>query len=286
MADALTLADVGEQSLPAARTFLETHVETSLFLLSNIRAFGTRLGESLYSGNVKCFRDNSGIKAVFCLTRGGSLLAQTAGDARLAHPILEAVRAEHIPVRGVLGEWTITRAICDELQRAGWRPSLASKEILYRLTLSHARLRGDRNTTVKLLTGEDEVQWEELTTAFVKEERLPLQGTEEQRKAAFLRSCRLNHWWGAWDGDLIVSLAGITALHERTAQLGGVFTRPAYRRRGLNRAVLERLITDARDHQGLSRLFLFTGEDNVAARQMYESLGFERFGYFGLFFGD
>ena len=46
------------------------------------------------------------------------------------------------------------------------------------------------------------------------------------------------------------------------------------------------VMRDAHRLQRLERLFLFTGEENVAARRMYESLGFESFGYFGLFFGE
>jgi predicted GNAT family acetyltransferase len=33
-------------------------------------------------------------------------------------------------------------------------------------------------------------------------------------------------------------------------------------------------------------VFLFTGENNTAARTLYESAGFQRFGHFGLFFGE
>jgi predicted GNAT family acetyltransferase len=50
--------------------------------------------------------------------------------------------------------------------------------------------------------------------------------------------------------------------------------------------VMTVLMRDAHGLQGLKRLFLFTGEENVAARRMYESLGFESFGHFGLFFGE
>ena len=64
-------------ALPDIITFLERTPETSLFLLSNIRAFGTHLGDSPYSGNLKAFQQDGRITAVFCLTRGGSLLAQT-----------------------------------------------------------------------------------------------------------------------------------------------------------------------------------------------------------------
>ena len=49
----IEVADVDEDSLPAAKAFLERYPETSLFMLSNIRAFGLRLGDSLYSGNLK-----------------------------------------------------------------------------------------------------------------------------------------------------------------------------------------------------------------------------------------
>jgi predicted GNAT family acetyltransferase len=83
-----------------------------------------------------------------------------------------------------------------------------------------------------------------------------------------------------------VSLVGITAMHDTIAQIGGVFTIPEYRRTGLSRDVMITMMRDSHFIQGLNRLFLFTGEDNVGARTMYESLAFETFGHFGLFFGE
>ena len=82
-----------------------------------------------------------------------------------------------------------------------------------------------------------------------------------------------------------MSLVGITAMHDTIAQIGGVFTLPDHRRSGLSTDVMITLMHDAHCLHRLDRLFLFTGEDNVAARRMYESLGFESFGHFGLFFG-
>ena len=81
-------------------------------------------------------------------------------------------------------------------------------------------------------------------------------------------------------------MIGFNALHKQTAQLGGVFTPVDCRRRGYNRAVLAQLLKDARDVHKVTRIFLFTGEDNAPARSLYDSMGFERFGYFGLFFGE
>ncbi len=65
-----------------------------------------------------------------------------------------------------------------------------------------------------------------------------------------------------------------------------MFTPPDSRRRGLSRGVMSRLLRDSSAVHGLDRLFLFTGEANVAARALYESLGFEPFGHYGLFFGE
>jgi predicted GNAT family acetyltransferase len=83
-----------------------------------------------------------------------------------------------------------------------------------------------------------------------------------------------------------VSVAGYTALHETIAQVGGVFTPPEHRRHGLSRAVMIKLMRDSVHMHHLERLFLFTGEQNTPARRMYESLGFQTFGHFGLFFGE
>ena len=104
--------------------------------------------------------------------------------------------------------------------------------------------------------------------------------------ADVVRSVGLDHWWGAFDGARLVSLIGITAMHETIAQIGGVFTVPELRRTGLSRDVMVTLMRDAHLIQRLDRLFLFTGEENMAARKMYEALGFESFGHFGLFFGE
>jgi predicted GNAT family acetyltransferase len=280
------IADVGDANLPAARAFLELYPETSLFLLSNIRAFGTRLGESLYSGNLKALCEGDELRGVFCLTRGGSLLAETGGDAKLVPAILRACREEMIPIRGVLGEWTVTKALWDSLCHAGLKPTFESKEITYRVNL-RGPLPEPRATAapVRRLNSADHSQWEQLTSDFVREVGLPLQGTEDERKSAFVRSAALGHWWGAFEGERLVSLVGITAMHDTIAQIGGVFTLPDHRRCGLSTDVMITLMHDAHDLHRLDRLFLFTGEDNVAARGMYESLGFESFGHFGLFFG-
>jgi predicted GNAT family acetyltransferase len=286
--DRVELTDIGEENLPAAKAFLERFPETSLFLLSNIRAFGPRLGESLYSGNLKGIEQDGQLRGVFCLTRGGSLLAQTAGRPEFAEDIVRACADAPMAIRGVLGEWQITKAIWDALVASdAVKPTFVSKEILYRLDLHQAEPPeiSDR-AIVRMLTREDHEQWGPVSEAFQRETHLPAPGTRDERKASFSRSAGLGHWWGAFRQGRLVALGAIIAQHETTAQIGGVFTSPDDRRQGLSRAVMTGIIRDSRHIHHLDRLFLFTGEENVPARRLYESLGFERVGYFGLFFGE
>ena len=46
------------------------------------------------------------------------------------------------------------------------------------------------------------------------------------------------------------------------------------------------LLRDAGERHRLEKLILFTGERNLAARGLYEFLGFSVIGYFGLLFGS
>ena len=50
--------------------------------------------------------------------------------------------------------------------------------------------------------------------------------------------------------------------------------------------LINRLIKDVKDRNQLETLVLFTGENNTAARRLYESLHFKHNGYFGLLFGS
>lgn len=283
----MNVVDVSEDDLPAVTAFLLRSPETSLFLLSNLRAFGHRLGPSLYSGDFKAIRDGDALVAVFCIARSGTIVLQTAGRRDAAPIIVHTVRNQEIPIRGVIGEWRAASAVWALLAAEDViAETLASKEVLYRLSLDRPLPPvSDGPLIVRRLTLDDHDQWAALSVAFHEEMRLPVPGEREQRKASFARSTGLGHWWGGFEGTRLVSMTAIVALHERLAQIGGVYTVPERRRRGYNRAVMGTVVRDAR-LDDLERLFLFTGETNVSARSLYESLGFEPFGHFGLFFGE
>jgi ribosomal protein S18 acetylase RimI-like enzyme len=57
-----------------------------------------------------------------------------------------------------------------------------------------------------------------------------------------------------------------------------MYVSPAFRRRGLGRALLDAALTHARSLAGLRQLKLTVNATNAAARALYQSSGFVRFG--------
>ena len=55
---------VTDSDLQRVRAFLESHVDTSLFLLSTLAALGPRLGQHLNSGNFRLIEEAGQVVAV------------------------------------------------------------------------------------------------------------------------------------------------------------------------------------------------------------------------------
>jgi len=283
---------VTDGDLERVRAFLEHHADSSLFLLSTLAALGPRLGEHPNSGNYQLVEEAGEVVAVFCLTRRGNLLVQAGGRADLAAAIFAACAAEPVELRGVVGEWDTARALWGLLSaQPSLEPTHYLKDVLYRL-----RLLADHDAgvvahhadtfTVRALDERDFVQWERLNSAYHEELHLPLHATREQRHADYRARVRSGLWWGAFDDcSELTSIAALNATYGSLGQVGGVYTRRQDRRKNLARSVLRKLISDSHVRLGFNRLVLFTGEDNLAARALYESLGFEAVGAFGLLLG-
>lgn len=280
------VVDVTEAELPAVRAFLEARIETSLFLLSNLCAFGPRAGESPYSGDFRALVDGTEVRAVWCLTRIGNLVVQSGGDEGLAALVELDGASGDGGVRGVLGDWPAAELVWRlALGRGLVRATQESREVLYRRTLDEATPAPRGDVEVRVLGRDDHAAWEPLALSFLQEQRLP-PTTWEARRDSFHRSASQGHWWGAWEDDRLVSIASFNAYYHPVAQVGGVYTAPPWRRRGFSRAVMHALMRDAAEVHALERLILFTGEQARAARALYDGLGFESIGAYGLYFGE
>ena len=87
---------------------------------------------------------------------------------------------------------------------------------------------------------------------------------------------------GAFDGVSLVAAAGINrerrAKRAHVAWICGVYVTPAFRARGLARALIAAAVDHARTWPGLARVQLSVNADSRAARHVYESAGFRAWG--------
>jgi ribosomal protein S18 acetylase RimI-like enzyme len=139
---------------------------------------------------------------------------------------------------------------------------------------------------VRALDASDFQQWERLNSAYCAELKLPLPVVDDAHAVEFARRTRAKWWWGAFVGRQLAAIVGLNAAYGTVGQVGGVYARPEDRKKGLARAAMELLIEDSREHHRFTKLILFTGEENLGARRLYESLGFELAGAFGLLLGS
>jgi ribosomal protein S18 acetylase RimI-like enzyme len=282
---------VENDDLERVRGFLEAHIDTSLFLLSNLALFGPRSGEAWNSGNYQLVEEDGEIVAVFCLTRRGNLVVQAGGRADLAEDIMEACESESMKLSGVFGEWSTAAAVWNLLLADPWfEPGHGFRDVLYRLSpVSDARSAATSaavpEVTVRALEPRDFGQWERLNTAYLAELSMPLPVVDAAHEAEFARRTRARWWWGAFSGPDLVATVGLNAAYGSVGQVGGVYTRPTDRQKGIARAAMRLLIRDSQHHHRFAKLILFTGENNLGACRLYESLGFEAAGAFGLLLG-
>lgn len=93
--------------------------------------------------------------------------------------------------------------------------------------------------------------------------------------------------WSAWVRDEIAGCGALKQLDERRGEIKSMRVADAFRGRGIGRAILEHLMTQARA-RGMDSLWLETGstEDFGPALRLYESAGFTRCGPFDSYVED
>ncbi|HTS75776.1 MAG TPA: GNAT family N-acetyltransferase [Bryobacteraceae bacterium] len=83
-------------------------------------------------------------------------------------------------------------------------------------------------------------------------------------------------------GGQLVGMAGLARnmrLKSRhKAVIWGVYVQPTWRNQGIARGLLTQLIERARANPGIEKIMLTVSVDQIAARRLYLSLGFEIYG--------
>jgi GrpB-like predicted nucleotidyltransferase (UPF0157 family)/predicted GNAT family acetyltransferase len=283
----ISIETVTSSSLQDAIAFLRKHEDFSLFLLGNLEAHGHKLTSAPNSGNLKLLRRGGKIVAVFCLTRRGNLVVQSEmSDRPLMEKIITACQEEELSILGLLGQWDFCRSLWNLFREKAiiLHDTFIEKESLYAVELSKQALSDEPN--VRILLAGDYPQWKPLHIEYLKEEGFPNDLSKEQTRALFLEKVAGKISWGYFLEQRLVAMAELNAKAMDLGQVGGVYTTPTQRKKGFAQAVMRQVMTDARNVHQIRKLIIFTGENNLPARKLYESLGVHPTGSYALMFGN
>jgi ribosomal protein S18 acetylase RimI-like enzyme len=265
-------------------SFLDRHIETSVFLRSNVMAAGlVDRGEPLQATYVAAFAQ-SDVVGVAAHSWNGNILVQA--PTALEDVVRQAVKRSGRAVNGIIGPYQQVVSARTALGLNETASHSDGRERLFSLRLSDLvvpealasgalECRGPHANELALLAS-----WR---ADYCIETLGGRDGPELRAQSAEIVA-RLQRGLAHWvllAGNDIVSYSAFNARLPGIAQIGGVFTPRALRSRGYARAVVAGSLLGAR-RDGVERAILFTPEANTAAQRAYQAIGFRHIGDFGL----
>ena len=276
-----TVTRLSRSRVPAAKSFLESRLETSLFLLASLDRYGPDATEMPTSADYYEVTAAGDVAAVFAVTRRGHLLAQTGGRRNPVPVILQTCQTKGLKITGVVAEWNAAEALLSALRSAsGFAPAYVSKNLVCHREMRHDESKHPLDHVRRLRAGDFD-EWFTLYEALMRDQgatppkREHLQDHFERRSAA-------GWWWGAFDRRQLTGIVAVDEVYRDGCQIGGLYVRPDDRRRGIAAALMAGLQRDCLLDAPSGRMVLFVRSDNVSAQRFYQKLDFESGGYFGL----
>lgn len=269
----------GDEAL--LETFLQPNIESSMFLLGNMRAAGLVDNGRSLEGTYAAVFEQGRIVAVAALFWNGSLVLQaplTLLDGLWQTAVIAAQR----PITRLIGPQPQVQTVYERLNLTPTNIQWDEPEKLYRLRLANLQV------PRQLRTGEwqgrrvqaDDV---ELMTRWRVGYALETMGEKEspelwqQMRAGVQRYMHLGRSWILQDREQLVSTSSFNTTTDELVQVGGVWTPPEFRNRGYGRAAVAASLL-AVQAEGIHTAILFTGEENFPAQKVYEALGFGQIG--------
>ena len=285
MAADVAVRPIGPADLAALDTLLRAHLETSLFILSNLEAGGLEdRGEAYQATWIGAF-EGPRVTAVAGSCWNGIVLVQ--GDRGVEAAARESVARSGRAPSGIAGPWPLVLRTRSALGLDDAAVAHGGAEDLFVLELDALRVpRPLADGTLRCRPPNDDeiepllVDWR---TAY-RVETLGAAPSERVRDAArgdLVHLSALGRHWVLEADDTPVSYSAFNAWARDVVQVGGVWTPPELRGRGYGRAVVAGSLLAARD-KGATRSVLFTEPTNVPAQRAYRSLGYQQVGQYGL----
>lgn len=262
------------QDRPAIEAFLTKHIATSMFPLSNLRRYGMT-GDHRHVVSFWVRWQDGMITDVLTMTNEGVLFPQCPTGPWGA---IKAVLAG-TAIMGALGDAGQVSALRHALGLCE-RPAMDTQEPLYRLRLAALRMPDVTGFSLRPLAQAPRdlvIGWRH---AYINEV-MPMPGEDAARKAAddiAVYSAADTHRV-LYEEDMPVAMTGFNATVPNAVQIGGVYTPPAERSRGLARRAVAMHLSEARG-KGVTDASLFAASPQAC--KAYEALGFARTGAFAI----
>lgn len=280
-----TIRILGPNDEAALEAFLQPRLESSLFLLGNMRVAGLADHGRPYQGTYAAAFVDGAVTGVAALFWNGMLVLQAPEhlEACWRTAVIQAGR----PLQGLIGPALQVQTVKDGLALDGLALSdeaikLDEAEYLYSLKLAEMIVPEKLRTGVwqgRRISSDDLEQQIAWRVAYLMEE-MNEDDTPElwQRVRQSLQHAKsTGRVWVLEEDGRPVASSGFNAAITEAVQVGGVYTPPEWRSRGYGRSVVAASLLDARA-EGVETGILFTGVNNVPAQRAYEALGFRRIG--------
>lgn len=260
--------------------FLLSRVESSMFLVGNMRSVGlTDLGQT-YHGTYAGAFDAGRIVGVVAHYWNQNLTVQA--PAHLDALWKAAVTASGRPIGGLIGPADQVGMVIDALGIWKSNVQLDETEKLYSLELDALMVPSDL-ASGKVTGRRIEPHDLDLVTRWRVAYAIEALGEDdspqlrERSRISLERSLKEQRTWVLQTKGEPVACGSFNTAIKEAIQVGGVWTPPELRGRGYGRAVVAASLMDARA-EGVSKAILFTGEGNIPAQKAYEALGFRHIG--------
>lgn len=251
---------------------------TSQYLLSQL-GDATFVEQAITTKKLHVWMDLSGaIDFMAYISPGKILHIQGDPNVLLANPLanlLEELKVHQI--LGINGPSDLVSKVLLEYKSHFNPPRIKMfNDLIYQLKLPTSELFYNGPGVPRQLTRHDFDDWHHLYNEYLKELGLNSSASKEERKARFQVEVDRNWHWGTFleHGEL-VSIGAYNAKNIESGQIGGVFTPPSFRGKGLAMGPMIELIRAASSETQMKELILFTDPPTSAPGRLYTKLGFK-----------
>lgn len=261
-----------EADSPAIEAFLNRHIATSMFPLSNLRRYG------MAGGHPRAVHfwvrwQAGALTDVVTVTEEGMVFPQCPtgpwGDVKV---VLTGTS-----VKGLLGDAAQVEALRAAL-RLPQAAGLNNVEPLYQLSLADLRMPDVAGFTLGSLADAPRALAVGWRRAYL-EEVLPMPGEDFAMQAVkdVVGYAEMDSHRVLYQEGTPVAMTGFNAILPEAVQIGGVYTPPELRARGLARRAVALHLAEARG-AGVDHAILFAASPQAC--RAYEAIGFARTGQF------